>query len=128
MSIIQGLNDHELLVKTQALVKEEKRITQLVLDYLQEIDARRLYAKRGFSSLFSFCTEYLGYSESSAQRRISAMRLLRALPEAKEKLEAGSVNLSTLSQLQSFIKKEQKTKNVSLEDQRVLSAIENKSQ
>src|SRR5271165_910247 len=128
---ISDLTDVELMAKTKILVKEESRITQNILDHLRVIESRRLYAKRGYPSLFEFCVKELGYSESSAQRRISAMRLIRSIPEAKEKLQNGQVNLSTLSQLQTFIRKEEKSKSAKLSVIRkldLLSVIENKSQ
>jgi len=96
---IKKINDHELLLKIKFLAKEEKRLTQEVLDHLAEVETRRLFASRGYPSLFEFCVRELGYSESSAHRRISAMRVMKAIPEAKEKFEAGLVNLSTLTQL-----------------------------
>ena len=83
---ISNLSDSDLLVKTKALVKEESKITQNVLEHLRVIESRRLFAKRGYPSLFEFCIKELGYSESSAQRRISAMRIIKNIPEAKAKL------------------------------------------
>jgi 5-methylcytosine-specific restriction endonuclease McrA len=129
--MIKELNDSQLLTEIKKLVKEEKRMTQLVLDYLSEVETRRLFALRGYPSLFEFCVRELGYSESSAFRRISAMRAIKSIPEAKSKLEKGDVNLSTLAQLQSFIKKEEKSTGVKLDlvtKRDLLQKIENKSQ
>ena len=128
--MIKDLNNNELLLEIKNLVKEEKRITSLILDYLAEVESRRLYALRGYSSLFDFCVRELGYSESASYRRISAMRTIKMIPQAKAKLEEGSVNLSTLSQLKTFIQKEEKI-NGKLdlqEKQELLKNIENKSQ
>ena len=55
------------------LASEERRITLDVLHHLRECERRRLYAERGHSSLFDYVVKELGYAESSAQRRISAM-------------------------------------------------------
>jgi hypothetical protein len=129
--MIKNLNDVELISKIKGLVGEEKRIILEILNHLQEIEDRRLYAKRGFSSLFEFCLRELGYSESATNRRISAMRLARAMPEIKSKIEEGSVNLSTLCQLQTFIRREEKLedKKLSIDEKKdLLKAIENKSQ
>jgi hypothetical protein len=127
----KNLNDSDLILKTKSLVGEEKKILQNILESLSEIDKRRLFASRGFGSLFDFCVQELGYSESAAYRRIASMKLIKSLPEAKKSLALGFVNLSTLSQLQTFIKKDENLKGTKLnyeEKLSLLKAIENKSQ
>ena len=47
--------------------------------------------------MFVYCTDGLGYSESSANRRICAARAIRKCHEAYDYLCSGRVNLSTLS-------------------------------
>jgi hypothetical protein len=129
--MFEKLDNEELLAETKKLVAEEKRLTHTILGYLEETQTRRLFALRGYSSMFEFCMLELGYSESAANRRISAMRLIRDLPEAKKKLQEGAVNLSTLSQLHRFIKIEEKQKKTKLgakERGALLRLIENKSQ
>jgi 5-methylcytosine-specific restriction endonuclease McrA len=81
--MLKTLNSKELLSRTQNLVAEERRVTLALVEHLEEIQARRLHNELGFSSLWEFCTQYLGLSEGAAQRRISAMRLARDVPEAK---------------------------------------------
>jgi hypothetical protein len=66
-------------------------------------------------------------SEGSAQRRISSARLLKEMPELKEKL--GSVNLTQLARPQVAIKQEQKITGervTSLQKQSIIEKIENK--
>jgi len=53
------------------------------LHHLQAVERRRLYAARGFSSLFEYCVKELGYAEAIAHRRISSMRLLSVLSQAQ---------------------------------------------
>ena len=64
--------------------------------------------QKGYSSMFAYLREDLGYSEGAAQRRLQAMRLLKELPEIEPKLETGEISLSVASQAQSFFKKEEK--------------------
>src|ERR1035438_1259489 len=128
---LNSLSDQLLLEETKSLVSEEGRITRDVISHLEEIERRKLYLKRGYPSLFEMCTKELNYSESSAGRRIAAMRLIKTLPEAKEKLEQGKVNLSTLTQLNTFIRREEKTSSTLIampRKQELLKLIENKSQ
>ena len=58
--------------------------------------------------MFAYLTEDLCYSEGAAQRRIQAMRLLKDLPEIEAKIETGEISLSVASQVQSYLKKEEK--------------------
>jgi len=105
---LKSISDSELLVATKQLASEEKRIGIQVLHHLREIDARKLFASLGFSSLFIYCTAELGYSEGGAYRRIAAMKLLREVPEYESKLQGGVVSVATLSQVQSFLVQEKR--------------------
>jgi hypothetical protein len=127
---IRSLSDSVLLANLKSSVLEERKLTTEVLEYLREIDRRRLYAESGHASLWDFCTKELGYSEGSASRRISSMRLLRDLPDLKEDLLAGKQNLSSLAQAQKFFRIEEKHREVKLslgEKQEVLEKLEGKS-
>ncbi len=95
-------NDKTLLYRAKILARRERKITLIVLRYLREIERRMIFAKLGYPSLFEFAVKELGYSESSAHRRISSMRLCRSLPAVEEKLERGELNLTLLSMAQSF--------------------------
>lgn len=127
----QKISDERLLEVTKQKVGQEKLLTLEILHHLREIERRQLFLRMGFSSLFDYCVEELGYSESGAFRRISAMRLITDVPSAEEKLESGSVNVSTLSQLQKFIRKEERFtgRKMDVQDkEELLARIEGKSQ
>ena len=57
----------------------------------------------GYPSLNKFICQELKYSESSANRRIQAMHLLKDVPEIASKLESGAINLTTATQVQSYL-------------------------
>ncbi len=127
---IKKLSDSELLGRTQELVAKERKLSTEILHHLMEVERRRLYAIRGFPSLFEYCVKKLGYSESAAQRRISSMRLLREIPEVEEQIQAGRLSLSVLSQAQSFFRNEAKSleKPIAVETKKeVLLKLEHKS-
>ncbi len=127
---IKKLSDSELLGRTQELVARERKLSTEILHHLMEVERRRLYALRGFSSLFEYCVKNLGYSESAAQRRISSMRLLREIPEVEEKIQSGHLSLSVLSQAQSFFRNEAKVQERPLAveaKKEVLLKLEHKS-
>jgi hypothetical protein len=97
---ITKLSSEALLSKTDFLAREERKITLELLEYLREIERRMLYADLGFGSLHDFCVKRLGLSEGSAQRRISAMRLARELPEVKAAILDGNLSLTNAAKLQ----------------------------
>jgi 5-methylcytosine-specific restriction endonuclease McrA len=129
MQTITTLSNSDLLTKTRALVSEERRLTALVLNHLQEVERRRLHLELGFSSLFDFCQRELGYSENEAHSRISAMRLSREIPSVVSAVEEGRLSLTNLVRAQSYFRQEKKAgKPVSLaEKKELVSALEGKS-
>jgi hypothetical protein len=126
------LNKQELLQTTEKLVREERRISGEILECLHEIETRFLHAEMGYSSLYEFCVKHLRYSEGSAHRRISAMRVLKNLPtearkSTEEKIKTGSITVSNLSLMHSFIKQAKKQNLQFNEEQKtaLLQQIEN---
>ncbi|MES2770199.1 MAG: HNH endonuclease signature motif containing protein, partial [Bdellovibrionota bacterium] len=87
-----------------------------------------LYSKN-YPSLFEYCVKVLKYSSASAQRRIDSMRAMKLIPELEEKIISGDLNLSSISQAQSFFRQEAKIgKSYSvIEKKEVLEKLENKS-
>lgn len=125
------LSDQELHRATEKLVKQERKISLIIVHHLKEIDRRRLWAKMAYSSLFEYCTKALGYSESQAYRRISALKLIREIPEVEEKIVSGGLNLTTISQVQTFFRQESKIQNRKLSPEEkhfVLEMISGKTQ
>lgn len=121
---LKSKSDSELVTETKSLVSKEREIKSQILHYLREIDSRKTYLERGFSSLFSFCMGFLGYTEAEAQRRISACRLLSEIPEIETKIETGELSLTAISQAQSFFRSQKLDKAEKIE---VLALLENKS-
>jgi hypothetical protein len=118
------LSDQQLHCDTKSLASEERRVQLELLHHLLELDRRKLFLSLGFGSLFDYVVKELKYSESSAYRRIQAMRLLRDLPQVEEKLAEGSLTLTAASQLQSLFKKEDIADDIKLE---LVKEAENKS-
>ena len=105
----QRLQDAELLKLTLHAAKTEKEATLALLDYLVEIDARRLYATvNACSSLFDYLVKELGFSHPAASERVNTIRLIRAVPPVKEHLETGKLTLTSAAQIQRFVNAEQK--------------------
>ena len=67
-----------------------------------------LFAELGYSSLFDFAVKHLGLSEGSAHRRISAMRLIRDVPQIQEAISDGKLTLCSAAKLHCFFQAEKK--------------------
>lgn len=96
MKSLKTLSDKELLNRLTKLVKHELDLTLDILLHLIEVENRRIYRSLGYRSMFVYCTDGLGYSESSACRRIYAARAIRKCPRAYGDLREGRVNLGSL--------------------------------
>jgi len=118
--LIQALND---------LVVRERKLNIEILHHLKELEIRKLHLEMGFSSLFDYCTSALKYSESQAQRRITAMRLIQDIPEVETKIQNGSISLTNASKIQTFLNQSKKDlKPLSLLQKReLIQKLENTS-
>ena len=97
--VVLNLNDSELLERLRRSIHCERMVQSQFLAYLAEVETRRLYAVEGYSSLFRFVVEALGYSESSALKRIQIARKARSLPILYRFIEEGRISLTALSKL-----------------------------
>ena len=97
---VAALSDRELLAQTGNLARVERHLQGAIIDHLAEIEARSLFLRRGFASLFEYAVRELGYSDAAAGRRIAAMRLCAANPHTRERLRDGSLSLSAAAELQ----------------------------
>ena len=101
-----GLDDVQLLASLSTLVKRENESLSDLLAHLAEIDERELCVAMGYSSLFAYCTEALGFCKSSAGRRIAAARVCRDFPEAFARVAKGELQLSVLCALRPHLNTE----------------------
>jgi 5-methylcytosine-specific restriction endonuclease McrA len=101
------MTNEELEIRFSRLVKSERKITAEVLCLIREAESRRHYLERGFSNIFDWLTRGHGYSAPAANRRILAARMTTTFPQAQEKILSGSLNLSTLAQLQSALRRQE---------------------
>jgi hypothetical protein len=131
--IFMNLNtipDVTLIANTESLIRQEREILTNVLHHLREIERRRLFSSLGYKSLFDFTVKRLGYPEDQAYRRISAMKLLKELPEIEEKINQGQISLTHIGLAHSLFKHEKKVlqKEMSYEQKlSIFDQIANKS-
>ena len=104
---LMNIDDNEVLARICLSVKQEKKHTLEVLEYLAEVNRRRLHLKEGYSSLHDFCIRHLKYSEGEANRRVHAARALWKFEEAvRPALEKEEITLSGLCLLSRHLTRE----------------------
>lgn len=96
---IETMKDEELLAELKSNVGVERKGHARCLIYLSEVDARKLFLKEGFSSLFRFCTEVLGLSEACSSKRIQVARLSRKYPTVLELIGQSRLSITNASLL-----------------------------
>ncbi len=101
-----NLSDHELHIEVEKKAGAEKTATLELLEYLHEIDLRRVYALMGYSSLWEYVCKYLKYSEYQASEKINAMRLMARVPEVKKCIAENKLNLTVTSKLATHVRRE----------------------
>ena len=126
----KNITNQKLLDATGLLVREERRIGIEILWHFREIETRMAYIEAGCTSLFVYATKILKYSEAAAYRRISAMKMLRDNPEIADLVRDGKLSVTTVSQVEGFLKFEkiQNKKSYSREEkQSLLARVQEKS-
>lgn len=110
---------HEKLLD---LVKQERKLISQILDLLQAVQDQKLHLEWGYGNLFEYLVRGLGYSESLAYQRKAALKICAELPEVKEKLDQGTLSLTTLARANKILN----TKTV-FEKRELILELENKS-
>ena len=98
----------QIVTNLKQLVASERKITAQIIELIQVIGQKKIHVQLGYPTLFAFLTEEIGYSASAAQRRIEAARILTAVPEIKEDIESGSLNLSQVALVAQGIRQKKK--------------------
>jgi hypothetical protein len=106
MKQLSLLSDEALFQGLHAVLSAHRSCTVDLIAHLAELDARKAHLGLGFSSLFVYCVERLGFSEDEACRRIDAARLSRQFPHILVLLAAGELTLTTVGLLKQHLTQE----------------------
>jgi len=106
---LKKLKNCELESQLKNLVAKERKLLHLILEHIKEVDIRKLYLEKAYSSLYEYLVKELGYSGSGAMRRIDAAKLLREIPSVSEKIQEGALNLSQIGELSRAVKEKEKS-------------------
>jgi 5-methylcytosine-specific restriction endonuclease McrA len=100
---LHRLSDRELIAETNRLAECDRHATAQVIAALMEMDARQLHLAEGCSSLFTYCTQVLRFSEHATYGRIGAARAARRFPAILDQLVDGSLTLTAVNLLASHL-------------------------
>ncbi|HWU41937.1 MAG TPA: hypothetical protein VN132_00825, partial [Bdellovibrio sp.] len=109
MNELKKLKNWELENQLKNLVAKERKLLHVILEHIKEVDIRKLYLEKAYSSLYEYLIKELGYSGSAAMRRIDAAKLLREIPSVSKKIQEGSLNLSQIDELSRAVKEKEKS-------------------
>jgi hypothetical protein len=103
---VVGMENDVLLSEVERLVKVDRALGATLLVHLGEVDARKLYLARGYSSMFTYCRSALGMSEAEAYLRMRAADVGRKFPLVLERFGSGDVHLSAIKLLAPHLTKD----------------------
>jgi 5-methylcytosine-specific restriction endonuclease McrA len=110
---LNELSNIELYKRILQTRDSERRLEVDFLLYLREVEKRDLHLEWGYSSLFTYLVNSLGYSEGGASRRVRVSRLIEEYPEMVEMLKTGSTNLTSLSYVAKVLSSDNSTEILS---------------
>jgi hypothetical protein len=96
---VRRVSDDELLSRLERLVKADRALSVKLLVHLGEVEARKLYLERGYSSMYSYCMTALGMSEAETYLRLLAAKTGKRLPLVLERLADGGLHLTAIKLL-----------------------------
>ena len=111
---LEMMTDIQLHQSLLHYVKREKAETIEVLRHLVLILKRRSFADHGATSLFNYCVDCLGYTRAESYARVCATKLMAENVGVEEKLERGTLGLSTATELYGRMKKEEEGSGIKL--------------
>ncbi|MFH1017835.1 MAG: hypothetical protein V1798_06580, partial [Pseudomonadota bacterium] len=120
---LKSLTNSELHQRTIELAKKEQQTTLELLNHLHEVERRKLFAEKGYGSLWDYVQRALGYSENQAYERISAMRLMFRTDEAKAALESGKLTLTQAAMAERHLRTEERTQQEPVSPEKVQSLV-----
>jgi hypothetical protein len=100
---LSHLSDAALLRELGALVAQDRLTTAAVLAHIAEVDARKLYAPEGYSSMHEFCVRELRLSDDAAFARIRAARTARRFPAIFDAVADGRLHVTGICFLAPYL-------------------------
>jgi hypothetical protein len=121
---VRILSDKILLDQTSYIAEHERGVTILALRHIREVEIRRLFVDLGYSSMYAYCIKHLNYSENKTMSRLASARLMTELPEIETQIENGTLNITNLSKIQSFVRSEKSVQHELSKDEKLALIVE----
>lgn len=110
---LQTLSNDQLHKNLVIKTATERQLTAEIVEYIHEVDRRRLYLRYDCSNILDYLVREMKYSKASAMRRLDAARLIGSNPEVVAQLSNGEINLSQVSLVAQGLKQAKREANVS---------------
>src|SRR5688572_12753560 len=94
--LLRLLSDDELIARVNAMARTTREVSASLIAHLAEMETRKLYLPEGCSSMFTYCTRILRFSEHEAYGRIKAARVAARFPVVLDRLADGSLNMTAV--------------------------------
>jgi len=88
--------------------RQFKRAESEVISVLQAVDGKRVFVKKGFSSITDYAIRVMGMSESTAAQFVYVSRKAVNIPEIKVAIDKGKLTVSQARRISSVITQENK--------------------
>lgn len=99
---IQKMSNEMLIAILDKRVELESTNEAEMIDFIREVQYRRLYLEFGATSMFDFMTRsHYHYAPVVAQRKLDAAKLMQMFPEVKDHIASNRLNLTQLGMLAS---------------------------
>lgn len=122
---IKSLGNEDLIKSAGRVVEAERKIVQVLIWHLQEIQDRKLYISMGYESLYKCLIGHFKMSDTTAYGRIKVLKILEEVPEVSESLKTGELSISSVALAHSFIEKYEKTTGEELSQEDKVELLEN---
>ena len=96
------LSDKELLQKAKFYGENALKWRRKFMGLLPEIQKRKLYERKGFSSIFEFSYKWAGLSEEQVRRVLCLERRFSQMPTLKNLLISGEASVNKLARIASI--------------------------
>jgi hypothetical protein len=125
MNSLKRLSDKELIGRLRQLVRKEQDLTLSILPHLAEVEGRKLYLEKAYSTLSEYCICELGYGESSAWRRVRAARVIQEIPEVYNLIKQDRLSFSAVLQIANVLTPANKNELLPRVERKSKSEIDN---
>ncbi len=93
---LNRMPDEKLIASLKTLVAKQSQLTAELLCHIAEVEIRKLHLVQAYGSMFKFCVEGLGLSESMAYKYIGVARAARKHEAILTMVKAGKLHLSAV--------------------------------